>query len=84
MDLFYNNESHIEQLKYYPTPDAIRNLVLLATADAAEHRTPYANEVLTTLAEKSDWSHILDEAEKTYPELIKGKKVTSNMGLRVK
>ncbi len=63
--------NYIDALAYYPTPEAIRNLVLLASADYGNYRTVHANWTLTKLAKKEDWSDLLSEAEKTYPQLAR-------------
>jgi len=60
---------YIEVLYYYPTPEAIRNLVLLAAANVENYRTSHANHVLTMLARQPDWNQILDQAEAAYPLL---------------
>lgn len=60
---------YIDLLRYYPTPDSIRNLVILASADAQEYRTVHANWSLASLSKRTDWKNLLDEAEKAYPSL---------------
>ncbi len=59
----------IDMLAYYPRPEAIRNLVILAAADYSPYRTVHANGALTSLARRSNWSEILDQAEQAYPAL---------------
>ncbi len=59
----------IDTLVYYPTPDSIRNLVILAAADRQEYRTVHANWALSSLSRRSEWKQCLDEAEKVYPSL---------------
>lgn len=59
----------IDMLYNYPTPDAIRNLVVIAAADTQEYRTVHANWTLDKLSKRPEWSKLLDEAEKTYPSL---------------
>lgn len=65
----------IDILRYYPTPDAIRNLVMLASADYKNYRTAHANRALSDLAERPDWSALLEEAEKVYPSLASARKL---------
>jgi len=62
---------YIDSLVYYPTPDAIRNLVVIAAADQSGNRTFRSNGSLINLAKRSDWPQILDEVEKKYPTLKK-------------
>ncbi len=59
----------IDILAYYPRPEAIRNLVILAAADYSNYRTVHANEVLTKLASRENWNEILDQTEQVYPTL---------------
>lgn len=61
----------IDRLSHFPTPDAIRNLVLLAVADYQNYRSIHAYWALAKLSQKKNWSVILDQAEQTYPELRK-------------
>jgi len=63
------NGGDIDMLYYYPTPDAIRNLVVIAAADRQEYRTVHANWTLDSLSKRPEWSQLLDEAEKTHPSL---------------
>lgn len=63
------NGSDIDILYNYPTPDAIRNLVVIAAADRQEYRTVHANWTLDSLSKRPEWTQLLDEAEKTYPSL---------------
>ncbi|MCX5638231.1 MAG: hypothetical protein NTX52_11155, partial [Planctomycetota bacterium] len=65
----------IDMLVYYPTPDAIRTLVILASADYENYRTVHANWSLDSLSKLPNWKHILDEAEATYPALKPARKV---------
>lgn len=65
-----DTEGHdIDVLSYYPTPEAIRNIVLLAAADYRNYRTVHANWVLSSFARRSDWKGILDKVEQVYPTL---------------
>lgn len=61
----------ITDLQYYPTPDAIKFLVLSSTIDygiffSIAH---VSQNVLGILAKRPYWHNILDEAEKVYPDL---------------
>ncbi|MSU26259.1 MAG: hypothetical protein EXS44_03295, partial [Candidatus Levybacteria bacterium] len=60
---------YIDLLLYYPTPDTIRNVLILAAADYSNYRTVHANGVLSSFARRSDWKDILDKAEQVYPAL---------------
>ncbi|MCX6782853.1 MAG: hypothetical protein NTZ20_02575 [Candidatus Levybacteria bacterium] len=60
---------YIDLLSYYPTPDTIRNVLILATADYSSHRTVHANWVLSSLARRDNWGEILDQAQQVYPAL---------------
>jgi len=59
----------IDVLSYYPTPEAIRNVVILAAADYSNYRTVHANGVLISFARRNDWKDLLDKAEQVYPAL---------------
>ncbi|MEK7187153.1 MAG: hypothetical protein AAB690_02550 [Patescibacteria group bacterium] len=59
----------IDVLRYYPTPEAIRNLTVIASADYRNYRTVHANWSLTALSRRPDWKSILDRAEEVYPSL---------------
>ncbi len=61
--------SAIQQLRYYPTPDAIRNLVLIAGENSPSDPSREAGKALRYLSEKPEWKNILDHAEEVYPEL---------------
>ena len=69
--LFDRDGGYIDSLRLYPTPESIRNLVILAAADPENYRTVRSNWTLTDLAKKNDWPQILDEAVKKYPSLKK-------------
>ncbi|GDX62111.1 hypothetical protein LBMAG33_4210 [Candidatus Levyibacteriota bacterium] len=60
---------YIDLLSYYPTPDTIRNVLILATADSSIPRTIHANWVLSSLARRDNWGEILDQAQQVYPAL---------------
>ena len=59
----------IDALEYYPTPDAIKQLVILAAADRVGFRTTHANWVFQRLAAKDNWSTLLDHAVENIEEL---------------
>ncbi len=59
----------IDNLYYYPNPDSIKTLVLIAAADYKSYRTGHANGTLGRLAQRADWQDLLDKAEEKYPEL---------------
>ena len=67
---FSNNDdgsTAIRMLYYYPTPDAIRNLVIQTSSSAR-----YSNSIIGTLrslSQREDWKDILDNAAKEYPSL---------------
>jgi len=61
--------TYIDSLYYFPRPDSVRNLLLLAAADYRQYRTVHANGTLARLAQRPDWASTLDEAEKKYPEI---------------
>lgn len=67
---------HIDQLSHYPTPDSVRNLVILAGGDNEGYRAVHANSALKRLSERKDWEEILKAAEDKYPLL---KKVDSTL-----
>lgn len=63
-------EGHdINILINYPTPDAIRNLVLLASTDEKRSSFYEAKSSLGALAKSSGWEDILNKAEEAYPSL---------------
>lgn len=67
-----DNQEAVRSLCYYPTPDAIRNLVLLASAFSSDHqddRLNAANSTIRKLSARKDWPDILDNATKAYPSL---------------
>ena len=55
-------------LSYYPTPDAIRNLVVLA-ANGKRSISVNASYTLKNLTRRADWKDILSKAEGVYPSL---------------
>lgn len=65
----YPNKNAINQLYYYPTPAAIRNLVIIAAADQKNDITSQANKTLCNLSSRADWKDLLDQAEIVYPLL---------------
>ena len=72
----------IEMLYYYPTPDAIRNLVILAAADNLNYRTVHANWTLDNLSKRPEWRQLLDKAEKTHPSLKTARETLENWNYR--
>ncbi len=69
---------YIDNLAHYPTPDAIRNFVIIAAADSEQYRTNHANNSLTMLAERSDWPDLIDQAIEKYPGLKSSKEFLLN------
>lgn len=67
--------SYIDGLVLYPTPDSIRNLVLIASADSQQYRTVHANGALSALAQRSDWNELLEKAIEEYPLLREAQEV---------
>lgn len=59
----------INKLYYYPTPDGIRNLVIIAAADPKGFRATHANGTLYKLSKRPDWPKLLDQAEIMHPSL---------------
>ncbi len=70
----------INKLRYYPTPDAIRNLVLLAGESFPSERSREAGNTLRYLSEKAEWKNILDKADNVYPELKTFRVVLETIG----
>jgi hypothetical protein len=66
---------YIDGLAFYPTPDAIKNLVIIAAADGKGYRINHANKSLTKLARRDDWELILDHAIESFPELAQLKEL---------
>lgn len=58
----------IDRLYFYPTPESVRNIMLLAAADYSSYRTVHANGVLTEWAKRKDWGEILNNFVEEYPE----------------
>lgn len=69
---------YIDTLYYYPTPDAIKRLVILAAADSQSYRTNHANTTLTSLANKDSWGTILAHATENLPELNRAQAVLTD------
>lgn len=63
--------NYIRGLRHYPTPQTIKNLIVLAATQAEQYRTLHANLTLKELAQRPDWQAILTQAEKDYPQLTK-------------
>lgn len=76
------NGTDIDGLYYYPTPDAIRNLVILASADYSNYRTVHANWTLDRLQKRPDWGQILDATEVAYPTLKEARPVLQSWHYR--
>jgi len=74
--------AYIDLLRYYPTPDAIRNLVVIAAADSQNYRTVHANWSLDTLSKQPNWKQHLDEAEAVYPSLKTARPVLESWNYR--
>jgi len=72
------SQEHIRTLYFYPTPDALRNLVVIAAADYSKFRTYNANWVLNALKQRPDWGILLDEAEKKFPSLVECRGILDN------
>lgn len=67
-----DNTEAAQSLYYYPTPDTIRNLVLIASAFSTDHqdnRLNPTNVALAKLSARKNWPDILDNATKVYPSL---------------
>ncbi len=73
-----NQGEYISGLIDFPSPEAIRNLVLIASADYQNYRTVNANIALKTLAAKNNWNQILDDAIRKYPDLVNTREVLQN------
>lgn len=61
--------NHIDVLTFFPQPEVVRQLIVLATTQNFGYRTVHANWALCTLQKRPDWKQILDETERVYPEL---------------
>lgn len=73
---------NIDMLYYYPTPDAIRNLVVLAAADNLNYRTVHANWTIDNLSRRPEWKQLLDKAEETHPSLKAARETLENWNYR--
>lgn len=73
---------YIDLLYYYPTPDAIRNLVVIAAADSQNYRTVHANWSLDSLSKRPNWKQLLDEAEVVHPSLKTARPVLESWNYR--
>lgn len=69
---------YIHNLEFYPTPQSIRNLVVIAAAEPRSYRTHHANNVLLNLRKKENWAQVLDETEKVYPFLKPTREILEN------
>jgi len=61
--------NNIMALEKYPFPEAVRNLILIASGGSIDSNKRWAGETLKKITEKSDWKEILDETIREYPEL---------------
>lgn len=59
----------IQLLDRNPTPESLRNLVLIASAPYENYRTVHANSVIKRLVGRSDWPEIFKQALAKYPKL---------------
>lgn len=60
----------IKVLSYYPTPEAIKTITILAATDKSNSTTTSAaNEALCTFARRSNYKQILDNTELAYPAI---------------
>ena len=59
----------IDGLFYYPTPDVIKQLIILAATDRVRYRNCHANWVFTSLAEQEEWPALLDHAAAGFAEI---------------
>lgn len=73
---------NIDMLYYYPTPEAIRNLVVLAAADNLNYRTVHANRTLDNLSKRPEWKQLLDKAEEAQPSLKAARETLENWNYR--
>ena len=73
---------YIDLLRYYPTPDAIRNLVVIAAADSKNYRAVHANWSLDSLSKRPDWKQLLDQAETEHPSLKATRSVLESWNYR--
>ncbi|MCX6705751.1 MAG: hypothetical protein NTV24_01425, partial [Candidatus Woesebacteria bacterium] len=71
IDQSFTHQEDIGLLYYYPTPEAIRNLVLMTAVDELYGLGSAINatKTLETLAKRPDWKQCLDSAEITFPLL---------------
>lgn len=71
MDRSFTHQEDIGLLYYYPTPEAIRNLVLMTAVDKLYGLGSAINatKTLEILAKRPDWRQCLDNAEATFPLL---------------
>ncbi|NLG06681.1 MAG: hypothetical protein GX559_03240 [Candidatus Pacebacteria bacterium] len=62
---------YIDKLVHYPTPNTIKNLVIIAATDNDQvgYRLIHANAALKRLAQRTDWPELLEQAVQSYPEL---------------
>jgi len=68
-------------LPFYPTPETVRNLAILAAANYENYRTFQANSAFCRLARRKDWGALLDRAETEFPTLVKARKILESWKL---
>lgn len=59
----------INLLAHYPTPEAFRNIVLMAAASDLGKQRESSWEALKVLRQRDDWNTIFDHAANVYPQL---------------
>lgn len=64
-----DTNDYIKLFYYYPTPDAIKSLVLLATGEGVYYVRGEIRFTLDLLKQKPNWGQLLDVAEGVYPSL---------------
>lgn len=64
-----DDSDFIYALRYYPTPEAIKHLVMIAAADSSRYRLENANATLKELSSNEHWPQILTHAVEKIPEL---------------
>ena len=79
--LFDEKGTYIYRLRFYPTPEAVRNLVLMAgSSENKGYQKIHANSSLLFLKNKSNWPQVLDKAIEVYPNLKNLRLVLENWG----
>lgn len=59
----------IDRLRFYPTPDSLKELCLLAAAAPKAYRNVHANWTLSAMARESYWPTLLQKSVKAHPSL---------------